>query len=105
MTGDSKDAGILAALVERLEKIRLPRALALKDKVDRGELLDEWDIGYLEDIFEDADAVLPLVDKHPDYQALYARVVHLYKEITAQGLKNAQGDGGETGLESPSGDS
>ncbi len=41
MTESEKDAGIMAVLLERFEKQRLPRALALKQKVDKGEPLDE----------------------------------------------------------------
>ena len=33
-----------------------------------------------------------LMDRHPDLQALYARAVSLYDEITAQALKNEQRD-------------
>jgi hypothetical protein len=29
-----------------------------------------------------------LVDRHPEYQALYARSVRLYKEIAARALEN-----------------
>ena len=48
MAEPSNDAGVIAVLLERFEKQRLPRALALKEKVDRGESLDEWDTAYLE---------------------------------------------------------
>ena len=35
-----------------------------------------------------------LVDKHPEYQDLYARAVHLYKEITQKALENEKGTQG-----------
>ena len=44
MADTSKDAGVIQVLAERLETQRLPRALSLKDKVDGGETLDEFDI-------------------------------------------------------------
>jgi len=91
VTASEKEAGILAVLIERFEQQRLPRALDLKDKVDKGERLDEWDTAYLEEILEDAEEVKLLVDKHPEYQDLYARAVHLYKEITQKALENEKG--------------
>jgi hypothetical protein len=48
MSDTSKDAGLIQVLAERLETQRLPRALALKEKVDRGATLDEFDIEFLE---------------------------------------------------------
>ena len=91
MTESEKDAGIMEVLLERFEKQRLPRALALKEKVDKGESLDEWDTTYLEEVLEDAHQVKTLIDKHPEYQDLYTRAVHLYKEITEKALQNAKG--------------
>lgn len=94
MTASEKEAGILAVLIERFEQQRLPRALGLKDKVDKGERLNEWDTAYLDEILEDVEEVKLLVDKHPEYQDLYARAVHLYKEITQRALENEKGTQG-----------
>jgi len=91
MTEPSHDAGVLKALVERLEKRRLPRALAIKDKVDRGERLDEWDMDYLERIIADAQQALKFVDNFPEYQALYAHVADIYEDITRKAFENEQG--------------
>jgi len=94
VTASEKEAGILAVLIERFEQQRLPRALDLKDKVDKGERLNEWDTAYLDEILEDVEEVKLLVDKHPEYQDLYARAVHLYKEITQRALENEKGTQG-----------
>lgn len=88
MAENSNDIGVLAALVERLEKRRIPRALDIKEKVDRGELLDEWDTEYLKKIIADAQDALKFVDDHPDYQELYSRVADLYEDITRKALEN-----------------
>ncbi len=90
MGESSKDVAVIATLVMQFETQRLPRALALKDKVDHGEPLDDWDTAFLDEVLHDAIQFKPLVDQHPEYQALYARAAHLYMEITEKGLENAQ---------------
>lgn len=90
MSEPSADAGVLEVLLERLEKQRLPRALALKQKVDRGERLDEFDIAFLEEVFSDAENMRSLIDRHHEYDALAGRMIHLYNEITSKALENEQ---------------
>ncbi len=97
MSESEKDAGVMAVLIERFEQQRLPRALDLKKKVDDGGRLDEWDTAYLEEVLQDAEAVRQLVDEHPEYQDLYARAVHLYKEITEKALENEKAASGRAG--------
>ena len=93
MTEPQKDLGIAMALLTRFNEQRLPRALALKEKVGRGERLDEWDLTFLREVLETAEQIQPFVDHHPEYQELYARAAALYQEIKAQALKNETGSG------------
>jgi hypothetical protein len=90
MSESSQDLGLITVLLERLETQQLPRALALKAKVDQGERLYDTDITFLEEVFADAGKVKPLLDRYPEYQDLAARIVNLYKEITAKALENEE---------------
>ena len=92
MINESKpeEEGVATALIERFEHWILPVALDVKAKVDRGEKLNAFDIEFLENVLKDAAEVKPYVDKAPEYQALYARVVGLYGEITERALENEQ---------------
>lgn len=88
MNEETTDAGLVTVLMQRLSTQRLPRALALKEKVDEGGLLNDIDISFLQEVLSDTDKIRPLVDRHPEHQELVARMIHLYGEITARGLEN-----------------
>jgi len=91
MTELSKEEGVIMALEERFEKQRLPRLLALKDKVDTGGVLDDAEIAFLEQVISDAMRSKSLMDRHPEWQEFCAYVVHLYEEITEKALKYEEG--------------
>ena len=88
MSDSKSDLGVITVLAKRMETQRLPRALHLKEKVDRGELLDDLDIAFLEEVFADSNNMRTLIARHPEFQDLAARIMHLYKEITDRALAN-----------------
>ena len=88
MTDNSDDTGVILALMERFNEQRLPRALELKKRVESGGTLTDNDIAFLEEVFKDANHVMPLIDRHPELQPIATRAVSLYKEITEKALEN-----------------
>ena len=89
----AKDAGTVQVMLQRLNEHRLPRALDLKKKVDRGEKLDDYDLEFLETVLEDASGAKPLMSKHPELQTLVSKLVSLYSAITTKALENEQKKG------------
>jgi hypothetical protein len=90
MRDSSKDAGTIQVLLDRLNNERLPFALKLKDKVDRGERLTDHDMQFLSKVLEDAGDARRLADRNPEFQELIARLTSLYSEITRKALENEQ---------------
>lgn len=88
MVDETEDAGVVAAIVERMDTQRLPRALDLKAKVDQGGVLDDLDIDFLERVFADCNELKPMLVRHPEYQDLAARMMTLYHAITQRALAN-----------------
>lgn len=88
MVTSADDEGTIVALLERFRLQRLPEALALKEKVDGGGTLDDHDIAFLEQVFEDVRDVAPLVQRHPELEAIAGKIAGLYKEITDKALAN-----------------
>jgi hypothetical protein len=84
----AEDIGVIIALVKRFTEQRLPKMIAVKERVEMGECLSEYDIKFLDGILKDANRVMPLVDKHPEWQPLTTRAISLYKEITEKALEN-----------------
>jgi len=85
--------GVLSAVMERFEKQRLPRVLKIKEKVDQGGRLDDADIAFLEEVFDDTKNYKQFVDKRPEFQELYTRVVSLYEQLTERALENEKQGG------------
>ncbi len=88
MPDSSHDPYLIYVLVTRLKNQRLPRALKLKEQVDRGELLSDIDIQFLKEVFRDTQDSQGILSRNPEWQPLVTKMISLYKEITDKALEN-----------------
>ena len=93
MEESDRDIGVLTALAQRMRQQRLPRALAMKERVDAGGLLSDRDVAFLEEVLSDSNRIAPIVKRNPEYAETAARMVDLYKQITAKALEKEQAPG------------
>jgi hypothetical protein len=91
MSNEISDTGLIEVLLERLEKQRLPRLFDIEKKVDAGESLLDEDLEFLEHAITDGRKIMPLIDRHPEYQHLTVQVVQLYKKITEKAMQIDKG--------------
>jgi hypothetical protein len=89
LDGDAR-MGISEVLLERLEKARLPRILKIKDRVDQGLALDDTDLAFLELMLSDAQKNHLLIESLPECREVFARVIHIYRDITTKALDNEE---------------
>jgi hypothetical protein len=88
MNDASDEAGISEVLIERFANHRLPRILAIKERVDEGEILGDVELEFLEQVIRDAQENEHLVESIPDCRDLFGRVAHLYSVIMNKALEN-----------------
>jgi len=88
MSHQTDDTATLQALLDRLVKFRLPRAMALKERVDAGERMSDADIAFMKESLEDAQDGQHFVARNPEFHALGAQLVQLYEEIVEKATEN-----------------
>jgi len=85
---DEHDDAVLQTLLDRLLQFRLPRALALKKRVDAGECLTDSDIEFLKVALEDAQSGRKYVARNPEFHRIGTQIVQLYGEIVSRAVEN-----------------
>ncbi|HQR60687.1 MAG TPA: hypothetical protein PLH03_04910 [Methylophilaceae bacterium] len=90
MADADQDAGVIQALLDRFNEQKLPRALELKERLQRGEKLNELDLHFLDETFSGFMSQRTLYERHPEFQPLVAKIIGMYNEITRLALENEQ---------------
>jgi hypothetical protein len=88
MSDKTDDEGTIQALLDRLVKVRLPRTLEIKQRIDGGQRLGDNDIAFLKSALEDAKDGARYVARNPEFHALGAQVAQLYDEIVRKAFEN-----------------
>jgi len=90
MKDPTEGKGTIQALLERLNAFRLPRALAMKERVDCGERLNDHDLAFLNRVLDDSNQAQALTASHPEFKPLVDKLASLYAHITRKALENEQ---------------
>lgn len=90
---EEHDEAVLLALLDRLLKFRLPRALELKKNVEAGERLTDADIAFLKAALADAQDGQRYVVRNPEFHRLGAQIAQLYDDIVSGALENEKKHG------------
>lgn len=85
---NNDDAGVIQVLLDRFNNQCLPRALAMKARVDVGHALQTFEVNYLATVLADVHSIRPLVGRHIEYELLVLKAIDMYKEITEKALIN-----------------
>ena len=88
MTMSKKDAGIALVMLQRLNEQHLPFALELKARMEKGELLTDYDLEYLKRFAEEARFIPALLIRQPQFEPLANQVFSLFAQISAKGFEN-----------------
>ena len=80
----------MVTLMERFKTQRLPRILEIKEQVDQGNRLGEYDRLFLEEVIKDAQRNIRHVEEIPECQHMFIQLAHLYKQIIDKAVENEQ---------------
>ena len=86
--GRSAELDVIAVLLDRFNTYRLPYARHLQTRVDRGELLSEYDMRWLNKVFAESAHACRLAKKHARYREPVGQAMSLFGEIIRKGVEN-----------------
>ena len=87
-----EDEGVIEAVLDRITKFTLPKTLAIKARLDRGEKLSDFDIQFLLQVYERSKRTRKYLSRHPEYELLATELLSLYAEIMREGIENENVD-------------
>jgi hypothetical protein len=88
MTMSRKDLGMAQVLLKRLNDELLPQALSMKQRVDRGERLTEYERRILAQVAEDARVIMPLAERLTQFKTVTDEAMSLFAYIATKDRDN-----------------
>ena len=80
--------GVIQSLIQEYEDHRCPRLFRLKDKVDRGEAINDIDLEFIHKQLKDACIAMHMTVHYPELQDFCLIMGHLCKDICEGALQN-----------------
>jgi len=88
------DLGTLQAVIEDYQKRKLPRMLRIRQQVDGGAILSEYDMEFLMGLHHQIYRYESFVEEHAEYMLIYQGFVQVYGHIIDVGLANERSEFG-----------
>ena len=90
LTREDAEEGTIAVLLDRAVNKRIPNVLAIKERLLKGGTLSDLEVTHLDEILTDGRKMQAMIDRHPQFKELGAKMTSLYAEITSMALENEQ---------------
>jgi hypothetical protein len=90
LSKEDAEEGTIAVLLDRAVRRRIPNVLAIKARLDQGGTLSDLEITHLDEVLTDARKMQEMVNRHPEFQELAAKMISLYSEITRLAVENEE---------------
>ncbi len=82
------ELGTIEAILQSFDRYQIPQILKIKEDVDRGEVLGEFEMTLLQEAIKDVQVWEHIADRHSEYKKLIAEIASLYSYITQKALDN-----------------
>jgi DNA-binding XRE family transcriptional regulator len=90
LSKEDAEEGTIAVLLKRAVEKRIPNVLAVRDRLEKGGTLSNLEITHLEEILANSQKMQEMVERHPEFQELAAKMINLYAEITRMAVENEE---------------
>lgn len=85
---EKKDKAIIMALLNRFNEIREPHIKAFQEKLDKGEMLGDFEMSIIKGWREDRAKIWPLLQRNSEYLDLVEEVIKVVDGLLEQNEEN-----------------